>query len=139
MTNVQCTGDEERINECTQTSYSLEEGKNKQKTVDVAGVKCYVPNDCVSPPIGGTACVNGEIRLTGTNLKNGEGVLEYCYKGLWSTFCSLGEREAIVACRQLGYIKYDCKFITIISDVNYEVASSYKESQYIMLYLYSMV
>ena len=116
---VQCTGDEERINECTQTSYSLEKGKNKLKTVDVAGVKCYVPNECVSPPIGGTACVNGDIRLTGTNLKNGEGVLEYCYKGLWSTFCSLGEREAIVACRQLGYIGYDCKFITIMSDVNY--------------------
>ena len=109
-TNLQCTGDEERINECSQMTYFLNEGKNKLKTVEVAGVKCHVSSTCKLPPTEGTECVNGEIRLSGSDANNGEGVLEYCYKGLWSTFCSLGEREAIVACRQLGYVQYDCKF-----------------------------
>ena len=46
IANLQCTGNEERINECTQSLYSLEEGKNKLKTVEVAGVKCFGSNDC---------------------------------------------------------------------------------------------
>ena len=107
MTNVQCTGDEESIDECTQTSYSLQEGKDKLDMVEVAGVKCYVPITCVAPPTGGTSCVNGEIQLTGDKVNIGEGVLQYCYKGNWSPFCSLDEREATVVCRQLGFVDYD--------------------------------
>ena len=109
LSNIQCMGDEENINECTKTVFSLEEGKNKLKTVQVAGVECYVPNECMPPPAGGSDCVNGNLRLTGVNANNGEGVLEYCYKGLWSTFCSLSGKEALVACRQLGYMDFDCK------------------------------
>ena len=66
---------------------------SKLGTVDVAGVKCYVPSECDSPPDGGSDCINGSIRLSESN--NGEGTLEYCYKGLWSPFCSLNETEAI--------------------------------------------
>ena len=76
MTNVQCTGDEESIHECTQTSYSLQEGKNKLDMVEVAGVKCYVPPTCVPPPTGGTSCFNGEIELNGDI---GKSVLQYCF------------------------------------------------------------
>ena len=117
MTNVQCTGDEESIHECTQTSYSLQEGKNKLDMVEVAGVKCYVPTTCVAPPTGGTSCVNGEIQLTGDKANIGEGVLQYCYKGNWSPFCSLGEKEATVVCRQLGFVDYDRKLSVHIIDV----------------------
>ena len=81
---------------------------SKLGTVDVAGVKCYVPSGCDPPPDGGTDCINGSVRLSGS-MSNGEGTLEYCYKGLWSTFCSLNETEAIVACRQLGYNESNCK------------------------------
>ena len=107
LTNIQCSGEEESISDCTQSTYSLEEGKNKLEEVNVAGVKCYVPNGCVSPPNGGSDCNNGDVRLSGGS--SDEGVLEYCYKGLWSPFCSLNETEANVACRQLGYSESNCK------------------------------
>ena len=113
MKKVQCTGSEESIKDCNQETYSLEEGKNKLEEVNVAGVKCYVPNDCVSPPNGGSDCNNGDIRLSGGG--NNEGELEYCYKGLWSPFCSLNETEATVACRQLGYYQSNCKKIDLIN------------------------
>ena len=109
---MQCNGDEESIKDCNQDTYSLEEGKNKLGKVNVAGVKCYVPDECVSPPNGGSDCNNGEVRLSDSS--KGEGVLEYCYKGLWSPFCSLNETEATVACRQLGYYQSNCKKIDLI-------------------------
>ena len=74
--------------------------------VNVAGVKCYVPNGCVSPPSGGSACDNGDVRLLGES--SDEGALEYCHKGFWSPFCSLNETEATVACRQLGHYESNC-------------------------------
>ena len=89
----------------------MREGIEKHGTVDVAGVKCYAPSGCVSPPDGGSDCINGSVRLSG-GMNNGEGILEYCYKGLWSPFCSLNETEAIVACRQLGYNLLNCKRYT---------------------------
>ena len=94
---------------------------NKHGTVDVAGVKCYVPSGCVSPPDGGSDCINGSVRLSG-GMKNGEGTLEYCYKGLWSPFCSLNETEAIVTCRQLGYNQLNCK--RYIKEIKYVIFSS---------------
>ena len=111
LTNVQCTGSEESIKDCTQEIYSLEEGIKKHGTVDVAGVKCYAPSGCVSPPDRGSDCINGSVRLLG-GMNNGEGTLEYCYKGLWSPFCSLNETEVIVACRQLGFNESNCKRYT---------------------------
>ena len=113
FSDLQCTGNEESIEECTQTTFSLEKGKQKRTTpgLKVAGVTCYTPERCVDPPAGGSDCADGDLRLSGDNAMNGEGVLEYCYKGLWSGFCSLGEREATVACRQLGYVDFDSKKI----------------------------
>ena len=132
MSNIQCTGDEETLNDCTQTTLSLEEGKNKLKAVQVAGVTCYVPSVCNPPPPGSSDCVKGDLRLTGPNANNGEGTLEYCYNGLWSTFCSLNEKEALVVCRQLGYIEFDRKY-------NYYVFNNSYSSSSFQLYPYLLM
>ena len=79
------------------------------ETTTVAGVKCYTPDQCVPPPLQGTVCTHGDIRLTGGQSLTAEGNLEYCYHGSWSLFCYLGSTEAIVACRQLGYTQYKSK------------------------------
>ena len=88
----------------------MEQGKALLKSTAVAGVKCYTPDACVSPPTDGTSCIDKQLRLTGDNAQNGEGNLQYCYKGTWSSFCSLGPNEATVACRQLGFTNVECKF-----------------------------
>ena len=79
----------------------------KIEETEVAGVTCFLPTDCVAPPAEESNCPNGQIKLTGNNAQGGEGVLHYCYKGTWSTFCSLTATEATVACRQLGFTEYD--------------------------------
>ncbi len=109
LSNVQCIGDEGSIGDCTKTSYSLEQGKTLQTAV--AGVTCYIPDGCIAPPTGESEyeCGNGQVKLTGNNANDGEGVLHYCYKGLWSTFCSLSATEATIACRQLGFTDYNCE------------------------------
>lgn len=86
----------------------------------VAGVTCYTPERCVAPPSeDGSDCVNGELRLSGDNAVNGAGTLEYCYNGRWSGFCSLGEKEAVVACRQLGYVDYNSEQHLLLNYSNY--------------------
>ena len=114
LSNVQCDGDEERIADCIQKTYSLEEGKNKLKTANVAGVRCSVLDGCVSPPTGGAQCIDGSVRLVGERVSEGEGLLEYCHKGYWTPFCSLNVTEATVACRQLGYEETECMKHNII-------------------------
>ena len=109
LTKIYCTGSEDMINDCTLTSLSLKDGKNIHEGTNVAGVKCYTPDQCVPPPLQGTACTHGHIRLTGGQSLTAEGNLEYCYHGSWSLFCYLGPIEAIIACRQLGYFQYDSK------------------------------
>lgn len=81
------------------------------ETTNVAGVRCYIPDHCVVPPPAGDFCTHGQIRLTGGRPMYAEGNLEYCYHGSWSLFCYLGAQEAVVACRQLGYSKYDSMLI----------------------------
>ena len=111
MSNVDCTGNENELNDCTLTSLSLKEGRKVFEETSAAGVKCYTPAQCIPPPIRGTACSHSNIRLTGIGQAGiPVGNLEYCYYGSWSKFCYLGPIEAIVACRQLGYTKYDSTF-----------------------------
>ena len=38
--NVRCHGNEENLQQCSKTTYSLEEGKQLQQDTDVAGVSC---------------------------------------------------------------------------------------------------
>ena len=112
--NVQCHGNEVGIHECIQTVYSLMDGKQMMKNVEVAGVKCYVPSTCTPPPNGGTECANSDLRLTGDNAKRWRR-----HTGISATkdcghhFYSLGAKEAVIACRQLGYFDYDCRYTLV--------------------------
>lgn len=50
-------------------------------------------------------CNNGGIRLSGANF-DFEGRVELCQDSVWGTVCddSWGSADAMVACRQLGYL-----------------------------------
>ncbi|XP_019854372.1 PREDICTED: scavenger receptor cysteine-rich domain superfamily protein-like [Amphimedon queenslandica] len=105
ITSLGCSGTESSVADCTVSTISLAQGKALLATSDVAGVKCYTPDQCVPPPAGGgSSCTNGELRLTGGKQSGiPEGNVEYCYQGTWSPFCSLGPVEATIICKQLGY------------------------------------
>lgn len=59
------------------------------------------PNSLLTNP----QCRTGDLRLVGGSLK-WEGRVEICFNGQWGTICDdlWSEKEAIVVCRQLGYI-----------------------------------
>lgn len=108
--DVDCSGTEGSLADCTFSTMSLPAGKAAlQAATGVAGVRCYHPDNCVTPVTGGSDCIDGQLRLSGDNAQNGEGNLEYCYMGTWSSFCTLGANEATVACRQLGFTVTECK------------------------------
>ena len=108
LKDVLCQGEEPAITDCVAQILSLEDGR--LSTDEVAGVQCSSPTDCKVPAKDGADCTHGEVRLTGTQTPSkAEGYLEYCYYGTWSSFCSLDSTEAVVACRQLGYLEYGCK------------------------------
>ena len=117
LSNVNCTGSEENIAQCMYTSHSLEDGRALLDQVEVAGVSCQKPNVCDIPPTGGYDCFPGNIRLTAennpawqTNSTTSQGNLEYCYRGLWSSMCSISVSVATVACKQMGFTTYSCKY-----------------------------
>ena len=93
---VDCSGSESALISCSKTGIGSTYCRANN---DQAGVKCT-----------GTRCSKERaIRLYGGKDEN-EGVLEYCYLGSWSPFCSLDDEEATVACRQLGHNQYTCMF-----------------------------
>lgn len=112
MTNVACDGTEDSIGQCSYDTYSLSDGKTQLATTNVAGVKCYIPANCVAPPSSGTACADGNVKLVGGKT-NSEGIIQYCFRGNWSPFCYLGPNEATVACRQLGHTSYESKTLLL--------------------------
>ena len=60
-----------------------------------------------------TNCIeSGSVQLIG-GATDSEGVLHYCYKGAWVQFCSLGDEEATVACKQLGYEPFASKSVKV--------------------------
>ncbi|XP_019856578.1 PREDICTED: LOW QUALITY PROTEIN: deleted in malignant brain tumors 1 protein-like [Amphimedon queenslandica] len=87
MDNVQCTGNEGFLVNCTYLSTH-----NCFHSED-AGVTCGAT----------TQCNNSDIRLVGGSNDN-EGRVEVCLFGSWSTVCddSWGPSDAAVVCRQLG-------------------------------------
>jgi deleted-in-malignant-brain-tumors protein 1 len=114
LSNTNCDGTELSIGDCTLSRLSLDEGKKLLDQTNVAGVKCYTPDQCVPPPTNGASCTHGQLRLTGGGANIPEGNVEYCYQGSWSSFCTLGPDEALVACRQLGYT--DSSFTAVFDD-----------------------
>ena len=125
LSDVYCTGSEQNIAQCMYTSLSLEDGKALLDQVEVAGVSCQQHNVCEIPPTGGNECSPDDIRLTfeenftyQINLDTKQGNLEYCYKGLWSSMCSISESGATVACKQMGFTNYSCRYSFILSEAN---------------------
>ena len=113
-----CNGNEQTLTSCKKITHSLKEGRIIYRDAQTAGVKCFVGRQistivCTQKiiiPTGSPKCVPGSVRLS--NGSAHEGRLEYCYHGRWSVFCHLTHREAIVACRQLGFTNYSCKKLT---------------------------
>lgn len=116
LSEVQCGGDEEQLDQCAYNFHSLAEGKSLISEVQVAGVAC-LPNGCVPSSVSGTQCTNGDLRLDGGQTAH-EGNLQYCINGTWSPFCGLELDEAAVACRQLGHPNNYCKSMIDVMSVN---------------------
>ena len=107
LSNVNCVGSEERIDDCTKNTVPLYDGKTIYANVDVAGVQCapHTGPVCFDNPTGtppGSECNSGDAQLA-DEVVDGQGTLLFCYKGQWSPFCAISEATAAVACKQLGY------------------------------------
>ena len=85
MDNVQCTGTESRLIDCTHlTTHNCVHAED-------AGARCQ-------------GCRTGDIRLIGGSSPN-EGRVEVCQANVWGTVCDdfWGTPDATVVCRQLGF------------------------------------
>ena len=87
MDNVQCTGDEDALVNCT---YNPDHNCGHYED---AGVECLQGE-----------CENGMVRLVGGSNET-EGRVEVCIGGSWGTVCDTfwTAVDARVVCRQLGY------------------------------------
>ena len=58
-------------------------------------------------------CTTGALRLVGGTIVN-QGRMEICYDNQWGTVCddSWSNTDAMVVCRQLGYLPIGEEFIT---------------------------
>ena len=86
MNNIQCTGNEEHLLNCT---YTLDYGCLN----GYSSVNCTVAE-----------CTKGAIRLVGGMTKT-EGQVEICLYGLWGIVCDnlWTVQEAELVCKQLGF------------------------------------
>ena len=117
LRNVNCVGDENSFSECTKTRLSLYSGKLEQTNTEVAGVDCIYdePTEppCIeNPDIKPSDDCNspGSFRLMKKgSVSTNEGRVEYCYNEFWTPLCTMDNRLADVACRQLGHTQYSCE------------------------------
>ena len=97
-------------------SLSLDDGNAVIEEATVAGVACA---EAIGPPrypeclpkeapTGPNECSSGDVRI----IDDGE-TLQYCYNAHWTGLCTLTHREAMVACKQLGYTDYTCMYMYI--------------------------
>ena len=87
MDNVECTGDEEHLINCTFIQH------HKCWHYEDASVNCTVAE-----------CTEGAVRLVG-GMSETEGQVEFCLGGNWYRVCDSysSYQEARVVCKQLGY------------------------------------
>ena len=87
MDEVQCTGDEDQLINCTFTQ------EHNCVHAEDASVEC-----------GEAECSEGEVRLVG-GINETEGRVEVCLGGNWGSVCDdgWGVTDARVVCQQLGY------------------------------------
>ena len=107
---IRCKGQELQLQDCEKISFSLDDGSAIYDEATVAGVVCAEATeppteDCLpkETPTGPSECTSGNVRIM-----DDHETLQYCYNGHWTGFCTMTHREAMVACKQLGYTKYTC-------------------------------
>uniref|UniRef100_A0A1X7VNN3 SRCR domain-containing protein n=1 Tax=Amphimedon queenslandica TaxID=400682 RepID=A0A1X7VNN3_AMPQE len=99
-----CSGSESSLTSCSSSYYY-----SCQSSSYAAGVQCIGEIDANNNTAN--CSESGSVQLTG-GATDSEGVLHYCYNGAWVQFCSLGDKEATVACKQLGYEPF-ARFISL--------------------------
>ena len=117
LKDVSCTGNEDNLAECTKTQLPFDIGKSAVENTDVAGVDCIfdIYSKPTEPPCIARdeanpteACTSaGSFRLVNGSSKY-EGRVEYCHNSYWTPLCSMDNRAAKVACKQLGLTQYSC-------------------------------
>ena len=113
---VLCEGTEELLGDCQTVSLSLDDGNAVLKEATVAGVVCAEATgpprypECLpyEAPTGPNECSSGDVHI----MDDGK-ILQYCYNGHQTGFCTMTHREAMVACKQLGYTYYTCMYMHI--------------------------
>ena len=125
LENIICSGDESSLTECSFTRLSLSDGKKLLPNTDVAGVDCIydrpAPPPCITNndanPTYSCTAAKGSIRLVDNNgaESTNEGRVEYCNGQYWTPLCTMDNRAAAVACRQLGHTQYQCIYNYAIS------------------------
>ena len=114
---VLCNGNELSLSSCNKVPHSLEEGRTIYRDAKVAGVQCLPAPPSKLDLICNNNTVLPSDDIDGCSVRDGDdisivnGTLQYCYNEHWSVLCTFTHREAIVACRQLGYTKFTCKWL----------------------------
>ena len=124
--HVSCTGTESSLVDCSKLSYSLADGVSNALKFDAAGVDCIydLPTQpsCINKPTNAEEqapdCTPDDaVRLvddTGEQVQGYiQGRLEYCFKGNWTSLCSLNQKASEVVCRQLGFTQYSCMHVIL--------------------------
>ena len=93
-----CTGHETSLSSCVQTS----------SEVTSSSCSYSAKLSCIEHDFGPPNCTDGDVRLMDGTVSN-EGRVEVCYRGIWSSLCSIDLYVATVVCKQLGYTEYACK------------------------------
>lgn len=110
-TNFGCFGNESSLTNCPYDIGVCEAYNTITATFSIVGLKCegeltgilyYIYLPLLNYIIG--SCTNGAVRLNG-GPNSAEGIIEICSNGAWGTVSNdeFGNKDALVACRQLGY------------------------------------